>query len=80
MSRLLHYIQEQLCYSYEIRLLNHVAVVLCKFIQKFKFLWVTNERLNQTHALSVSIIISLPKFNIFPKDTGTETATVLCTK
>ena len=63
------------------RMHNKGAVMLCKFIQNSQFLWVTNERLRPNACFNCKYNNKFTKvYHIFPKDTGTEVAKVLCTK
>jgi len=63
------------------RMRNQDAVVMCKFIQNFQFLWVTNERLRSNAYFNCKYNNKSTRvYHIFPKDTGTEAARVLSTK
>jgi len=63
------------------RLRNQCDGMLCKFTQNFQFLWVTNERLRPNACFIYKYNNkSTRAYQILPKDTGTETAKVLCTK
>jgi hypothetical protein len=61
------------------KLRNHGTVMLCKFIQNFQFLWVTNEPL-RPNSCFIYNNKSTKVYHILPKDTGTETAKILRTK
>jgi hypothetical protein len=63
------------------RMRNQGAGMVCKFIQSFQFLWVKNERLRLNACYICKYNNKSTKlYHILPKDSGTETAKVLCTK